>query len=677
MVFAIIGLALGLCFVIFIHEFGHFLVAKLLGIRVTQFALGFGPSLLTFRQGLGVRWGSTEEEMERRQDAGETGPFSDTEYRLNAIPLGGYVKMVGQEDLDPTATSDDPAAYNNKPVWVRCAVISAGVIMNAISAVVFFVAAFYSGVALPPAQVGSVVAGSPAAKATPEKGETEQPGLRPGDKIVRVNGDRAKNFKDIQIASALAGDGEPVRLVVKRPAFGGEPAKKLHFSLEPKEREGSRGLKMIGVKPPRSRSIPSADELKKDGLLSILEPVLHSYGLEPGMTLVAVDGEPVEGYWAYELRLKRSGGETLTLTFEGKAGKRTTVEVAPLPELARVESVANQGVRHLLGLVPLPEITAVDPDGPAGGKLQRGDLLVSVEGADHPSTRQTMQAIEDAAEEELTLRVWRDGEEKEVTVTPQRTKAGGRIQVFLRRALDTPFVAQVLPGSPFAGFRWPPMTRVRKLGEKAVSSYRDIRRAVVRPEPKKVKTEVTYELPLPRAEKESGTVVIPEQRLRSVAELGWTDPFQQVPLFGQKRVKQQAEGPVDAAEMGMEETWKFMVITYMTIARLFEGEVEVKHLRGPVGIATAGTRFAKRGWEYLLFFLGLLSINLAVLNFLPLPILDGGHFVMLMIEKLRGKPVPAAIQSAITVVGLVLLLSLFAVVTFHDIRRLIGPWMGL
>jgi regulator of sigma E protease len=127
-------LVLGFGFVIFVHELGHFAVAKWVGVKVTQFAIGFGPSALSWRQGVGFTTGTTEPEYERRIDAyveehkqafeeedQRTEPskrptlavrkdqarralgLGETEYRLNWLPLGGYVKMLGQEDLNPDA----------------------------------------------------------------------------------------------------------------------------------------------------------------------------------------------------------------------------------------------------------------------------------------------------------------------------------------------------------------------------------------------------------------------------------------------------------------------------------------------------------------------------------------------------------------------------------------------
>jgi len=91
-----------------------------------------------------------------------------------------------------------------------------------------------------------------------------------------------------------------------------------------------------------------------------------------------------------------------------------------------------------------------------------------------------------------------------------------------------------------------------------------------------------------------------------------------------------------------------------------------------VGIVHLGTQVAERGIEYMIYFIGLISINLAVINFLPLPIVDGGLFVLLMVEKIRGKPVPPQVQSAINLIGLVLIGALFLTVTYHDIVRLTG-----
>jgi len=115
-----------------------------------------------------------------------------------------------------------------------------------------------------------------------------------------------------------------------------------------------------------------------------------------------------------------------------------------------------------------------------------------------------------------------------------------------------------------------------------------------------------------------------------------------------------------------------IVMTYVTLLRLFEGSVQVEHLRGPVGIAHLGTQVVDQGLIQLLFFLAVISANLAVINFLPLPIVDGGHAVFLISEWITGRPVSVAVQNVATLAGLLLIGAVFLVVTFNDIMRLVG-----
>src|SRR5947209_11448864 len=157
-------LAFGFGFVIFFHELGHFLAAKWAGVKVEQFAVGFGQALFSWRKGLGFTWGSSRQRMEQIQQAEREGvnevdphKISDTEYRLNWIPLGGYVKMLGQDDLRPNSQADDPRAYNRKSIPARMLVVSAGVIMNTILAGIGFMILFMMGFNVPPAMVGNVI----------------------------------------------------------------------------------------------------------------------------------------------------------------------------------------------------------------------------------------------------------------------------------------------------------------------------------------------------------------------------------------------------------------------------------------------------------------------------------------------------------------------------------------
>src|SRR3954466_378742 len=185
----ILLLAFGFGFVVFWHELGHFLAAKWAGVKVEQFAVGFGQAVVAFRKGMGVRLGSTQKEFRRRirehlikagaieeakddeeeaeltegqvaRGAKELG-ISETEYRLNWIPLGGYVKMLGQDDLKPNSEAEDPRAFNRQTIGKRMVIVSAGVIMNVFLAAIGFMVLFLIGFHVPPAIVGDVMPGSP------------------------------------------------------------------------------------------------------------------------------------------------------------------------------------------------------------------------------------------------------------------------------------------------------------------------------------------------------------------------------------------------------------------------------------------------------------------------------------------------------------------------------------
>ena len=127
--------AVGLGFVIFWHELGHFLVAKWSGVKVLKFSIGFGlpgvPPIVSYRKGFGFTlFGSRNKEYDELVKAGEPTAVGETEYALGVLPLGGFVKMLGEDPGDPEAKSTDPRAFHNKSVGARMAILSAGVVMN-------------------------------------------------------------------------------------------------------------------------------------------------------------------------------------------------------------------------------------------------------------------------------------------------------------------------------------------------------------------------------------------------------------------------------------------------------------------------------------------------------------------------------------------------------------------
>src|SRR5688572_9732114 len=131
--------------------------------------------------------------------------------------------------------------------------------------------------------------------------------------------------------------------------------------------------------------------------------------------------------------------------------------------------------------------------------------------------------------------------------------------------------------------------------------------------------------------------------------------------------------PAKAMMIGLRKTYYFIEQVYMMMKRMiFTRSVGLDQVSGPVGIVKMGSEIAGEDFVKLLYFLALISANLAVINFLPLPIVDGGLFVFLIIEKIKGSPISIKVQVATQVIGVVLIIGVFLFVTIQDITKLSG-----
>ena len=130
-----------------------------------------------------------------------------------------------------------------------------------------------------------------------------------------------------------------------------------------------------------------------------------------------------------------------------------------------------------------------------------------------------------------------------------------------------------------------------------------------------------------------------------------------------------ADNLLQAAGWGITETRDLSLQFYLTLRRMFDGNVSPSNLMGPIGIFITGKTLAFKGFDWLIWFLSMISANLAVVNFLPIPIVDGGLFTFLILEKLQGKPLSPRTQAIAQYVGLAFLVGVFVFVTYHDIVR--------
>ncbi|MBB6428223.1 site-2 protease family protein [Algisphaera agarilytica] len=696
---AVIALILGFGFLIFVHELGHFAVAKWVGIRATQFAIGFGNAIVSYRKGIGFRAGGTEKEYIARaldalkeegksidgldehkrnqmimEKADELG-LGETEYRWNTLPLGGYVKMLGQEDMDPSAQSDDPRSFNRKSIGARAAVISAGVIMNLIFGLIFFIICFQMGVKFPAAVVGGVEMDKPANTTYAEghEGDPAYRGLEPGDVITHINGKPITDMAEVRIATALGKGGKPVEMTVDRE---GEAAP-LTFNITAVASEANEGLLSAGIVPADTLTVGESRDSDRVGEAAVTKgSVFDGIGIEPGMVVASINSQPVENYGQFHRAFQGLESPQVEIGFGNSAGNAVVMaNTLARPSLVRTK-VGEDQVRNLLGLRPVTSIPGVSDDKPAKkAGVEPGDQLAQLGSLNWPAVEDIEDVVKGANGEALDIVVQRDGKLVDLgQVQPRRNLIG----VNLAPATSLPRVASVIRGSVFdraaTDRPLPPGSRLIAVNDREVANWTEFQHAVsdsLRAEGQPANIELTFAINLgDQQSTETYNLALTETELGTLREtLAWLPPsgFALEPLM--TTVK--ASSPIEATQIGIDKTGQFIQQTYITLLRLIQGTIGVKNLRGPVGIVDEGSKVAKQGMAYYLFFLGLISVNLAVLNFLPIPIVDGGLMVFLMIEKIKGSPASPKVQTAVALVGLVGLACVFLYVTFNDISRIV------
>jgi regulator of sigma E protease len=699
---------LGFGLLIFIHELGHFVAAKWAGIRTEAFAVGMGPVAVAWRKGVGFAAGSTHYKVVRAtgQAASDLSDeqlvehgIGETEYSLRWLPIGGFVRMLGQEDANPEAVSDDPRSYNKCPIGKRMIVVSAGVIMNILLAAVLFVAVFMIGVRFDAPVIGMVGPTGPAGIVVAENAEqlgVTSVGLQPGDRVTHIDGQEAKTFADVQISAAMSRRDVPVHFTVERTGV----QQPLHFELWP-QRDPVQGLRSIGVMPAMSLELPRRD---RDGSITqfLRMAGLHQQGVAVGMTMTSVDGQQVETYQEFAQLVMDAHGQPV-MTQWSDNGQVVEAEITGRAQFQRLlypdagDDTTNRAQdfeEGLFGLAPLVVLTDVSRSSPNHGLLLPGDVVLRIGQMHAPRMREFRETVLNARTSTIEMVVLRDDEQ--VTVNAQVSRRGvfddaGMLNVMPGYAWDVPYVAepmqqiaqydtdanlQVEP-SPIAEAELFAGTKLIAINGEPIENWQTFRKLLREQTTAELDAEqdaslaLTIAHPTPGAEHEIIELTLTHEQIASLHALGWSTGLNEF-LFQPLQVTRTAGGnPMTALKMGGEETWKMTLLTYLTIDRLFRRTVGVDQLRGPVGIVHVGVTIADKGLLYLIFLLAVISVNLAVINFLPLPIVDGGLFLFLVYEKIKGRPPSIAFQNVATILGLALIVTLFLVVTYNDIMRLL------
>jgi regulator of sigma E protease len=432
----ILAAVVGLGVMVFVHEWGHFVAARICGVRVDVFSLGYGNRIFGWRRG-------------------------PTDYRISVFPLGGYVKMAGDNPAEER--SGAPDEFLAKPRWQRLFIILAGPFMNFVLAFVLLWGLYKVGVPTPaytrqPVQVAGVI----------PKSSAEKAGIKPGDKIVAIDGTKVSNWDEALSVPSIT-PGHELSIDVER---GGAtiPVK------EVVPQDLADGFSILGCPRQRVRldSLTPADPAAKSGL-------------KPGDEFISLNGEPLASPDIFVAVARQSAGKTLNIGVQ-RDGKQFAVSIKPV--------YADPGDGH--------------------------------------------------------------------------------------------------------GKRW-----------------------VI------------------------GASFGPGETVREA-----------YPFF-------------KAAEESWGKNVTIMKDILSVLGGLFSGRVSIKDLAGPVGIVSVSVQAAKLGFAEYIIFMAFLSVNLGILNLLPIPILDGGHVLMLAIEGSLRRDLSITVKERFVTVGLVFLLAVFGFVMYYDVVRLL------
>jgi regulator of sigma E protease len=594
---------LGIGLLIFLHEMGHFLAARLAGVRVEVFSLGFGPRLL------GIELGGTD-------------------FRISLVPFGGYVMVAGQDPADTRYPRRE--SLHSKSVAQRTLFWSGGVLMNLLFALVVFPFVFHAGVPMTAPVAGLVEPGSAAWEA----------GIEPGERIVTLQGRPVVSMEALSTGIALHGP-RPATLEV-----AGADGSRRTITATPKFHPKDR-LSVLGLQFPVRRVL--------------LEPhpagPAARAGIEAGDELLAWNDLPARGsdLRRLELALAEPGQQPITVRVRRDGSERQfTMTAEPAPT-----SAPRLGVKRLPRRVDGIRAGAALP---AALGLRTGDVVLALDGfvfAEPPTAIEPDRI-------QLRLRVRRDGQELELSA-PAGPADAPALFAAIHLGFDDTLLLQPTPGSPAAAGGLQTGDRLVAIDGKPVADFDALRAAVQAAGEQPLRLQL-QRLPLvwPAAGEAAATTLELELRPRLEAALDLRLDL----LYERQEEEIRADSLAGAVQLGVTNSLELVKQFLVTLKRLATGDVGAKNLSGIVGISRFSYQAAQRGTSWFWYFLALLSVNLAFVNLLPIPVLDGGHLLFLLIERIKGSPVSTRVLGYSQVTGLVFVLMLVLFVTYNDILRL-------
>jgi regulator of sigma E protease len=534
-------LLLGL--LIFIHELGHFAVARFFGVRVETFSIGFGKKILKWRRG-------------------------DTDYCVSIIPLGGYVKMFGDDPTKELPPSERDVAFLHKPVGQRIWIVLAGPLMN-----LFFAMALFSTIGA----MGDKVPGPTIGDVAPDT-EAYTAGFRSGDTIKSIGNQSPNTWKDA------------------KEIIETSPGQELTFQVEREHTKQVVDLKATPQLQPNPfiftdrKQIGWVSGLDLESKSAMISVMANSPAKKAGLltfdVITEINDKEVQN-WRTLQHLLQTEQEPLRLKISNykSDGKKKNPELATPREITLKKSDLD-GI-HEPDLVVF-SVRRGSPADLAG--LKAGDLLTAIDGTTLTQWEDLLDRVKnfDPEKNSLSFTLNRGGEVKSLSIVPELTEiptaSGG---------MDKRYAIGISP----------------------------------------------------------------------------TIAGAQTPL-----VEVKVAGPFNVFWHGIEKSYEWSKLIVISMVRLVEGQVSAKNIGGVISIGRVASQSYDLGWLHFFKMMAIISINLFLLNLLPVPVLDGGHLVFFTIEAIKGSPLSLRKMEIAQQVGMVLLLSLMVFALFNDVTNLLSGW---
>ncbi|HTJ84898.1 MAG TPA: RIP metalloprotease RseP [Polyangiaceae bacterium] len=529
---------------IFVHELGHFVWAKIFGVKVLTFSIGFGPKIVRIRG-------------------------RETEYCIGILPLGGFVKMLEETRQESVLPEDKARTFEAQALYKRVIIVLAGPAMNVLFPVLLYFSVLVGEQSGAPPTIGFVSPGHPA------DGK-----LLPGDRVLDVDGDPVYTFAELTRVIQKSPNKELTMTV-----FRGR--ERVEVSVTPQEHRVEKPLEIvdtigeIGIGP----SQPAA-------VIGVTRPDSPAYraGLRTFDVVIEVRGRPVKKFVELEQALADNRGETVPVAFlrpvkvSGALGAMADVAVYESGVAALTPDAAQGTLTQRTGIEPADLFVFDVPEGSAEAQadLREGDRITAVDNVEVPAWVTFQERLFAEPDRPHTIMFERQGQKKSGVIR-------------LRRELYIDEYGGERPRYVLRARNWAP--------------------------------------------------VVPE-----------------APVESPRRYQAAFVGAV-------EETYDVTRFIVVGIVRIVEGKVSLSTLGGPITVYDVVGEQSQKGVTYFVWAMAVISINLGLINLLPIPILDGGHLLFFLFEGLLRRPLPLRVREIASLVGMVLLFGLMGVAFKNDVER--------